>query len=289
MARRRQNGTADDFIELVALMPWWAGIALAIISYVILHSLAATPAVVATRPDQVGQMVTSTIWRTFAYAGQFLVPFLCLLGALVSVLRRHKRKALLEGVTSSDAASSLEGMSWREFELLVGEGYRQQGYRVVETGGGGDDGGVDLRLQKNGEKFLVQCKQWKAFKVGVQTVRELFGVMAAEGATGGMIVTSGTFTSEAQAFAKGRNLELVDGPALMALLRRARGPSQRSEPRARHDAQPVTVTVPPSAPTAVECPRCGAEMVRRVARRGANAGASFWGCTRYPGCTGTLG
>jgi restriction system protein len=47
----------------------------------------------------------------------------------------------------------------------------------VETGGGGPDGGVDLVLRKPGgngsEKFLVQCKQWRALKVGVDVVREL--------------------------------------------------------------------------------------------------------------------
>jgi restriction system protein len=50
---------------------------------------------------------------------------------------------------------------------------------VAEIGGGGADGGVDLVLTKpgksGGEKFLVQCKQWRAYKVGVDVVRELYG------------------------------------------------------------------------------------------------------------------
>ena len=50
-------------------------------------------------------------------------------------------------------------MIWREFEMLVGEAFRLQGYQVVETGGGGADGGVDLVLRKDRETFLVQCKQ----------------------------------------------------------------------------------------------------------------------------------
>ncbi len=32
------------------------------------------------------------------------------------------------------------------------------------------------------------------------------------------------------------------------------------------------------------CPDCGAELVRRKARRGARAGKEFWGCTNYPSC-----
>jgi DNA-binding helix-hairpin-helix protein with protein kinase domain len=35
------------------------------------------------------------------------------------------------------------------------------------------------------------------------------------------------------------------------------------------------------------CPRCGSRMVRRRAKRGRNAGGSFWGCSRFPTCRGT--
>jgi ssDNA-binding Zn-finger/Zn-ribbon topoisomerase 1 len=49
-----------------------------------------------------------------------------------------------------------------------------------------------------------------------------------------------------------------------------------------------TPTASPSAqPHAINCPRCGSRMVRRTARRGARVGKTFWGCSRYPTCTGT--
>src|SRR5262249_29154778 len=32
------------------------------------------------------------------------------------------------------------------------------------------------------------------------------------------------------------------------------------------------------------CPRCGASLVKRVARSGANAGGSFLGCSSFPKC-----
>ncbi|MBK5944702.1 DUF2726 domain-containing protein [Halorhodospira halophila] len=35
------------------------------------------------------------------------------------------------------------------------------------------------------------------------------------------------------------------------------------------------------------CPQCGARMVRREARSGANAGKAFWGCSLFPKCRGT--
>ena len=42
---------------------------------------------------------------------------------------------------------------------------------VEETGGGGADGGIDLLLAGSEGKVLVQCKQWRARKVGVDRVQ----------------------------------------------------------------------------------------------------------------------
>lgn len=40
MARRSKTG-ADDLMDLVARLPWWAGLGLAVLSYLVLHALAA--------------------------------------------------------------------------------------------------------------------------------------------------------------------------------------------------------------------------------------------------------
>jgi hypothetical protein len=76
-------------------------------------------------------------------------------------------------------------------------------------------------LARGRERFLVQCKQRRARQVSVSVMRELYGVMAAERVTGGYVVTSGT-TKDAKEFAAGRNIELIDGQALEALLRDGR-------------------------------------------------------------------
>jgi len=143
---------------------------------------------------------------------------------------------------------------------------------------------VDLKLSRGGEKFFVQCKQWRAHKVGVEVVRELYGVMAAHGATGGFVVTSGRFTSEAGEFARGRNIKLLDGPALHAMIRRVGGGGRRSSSPAGEslNASATTRQVEPA------CPKCSAPMTRRKATRGTHAGNEFWGCTKYPGCRGTI-
>ena len=35
------------------------------------------------------------------------------------------------------------------------------------------------------------------------------------------------------------------------------------------------------------CPKCGNPMIKRVARKGVNAGKEFWSCSSYPNCDGT--
>ena len=37
-----------------------------------------------------------------------------------------------------------------------------------------------------------------------------------------------------------------------------------------------------------DCPKCDRPMVRRTARRGANAGSEFWGCSEFPRCRGIV-
>ena len=49
-------------------------------------------------------------------------------------------------------------------------------------------------------------------------MRELYGAMAAEGAVGGFVVASGSFTRDAKAFAEGRSIELVDARKLRSLI-----------------------------------------------------------------------
>lgn len=117
-------------------------------------------------------------------------------------------------------ARPLEQLDWRQFEAAVAEGYRALGWQVTEAGGPSADGGVDLIARDAEETWLIQCKHWPGRRVGVQPVRELYGVMCAAEADGAALVTSGTFSRAARAFAEGKAMELVEGRALAALVGR---------------------------------------------------------------------
>jgi len=220
----------------------------------------------------VGDGVAHNIVAMLASVLQYLVPLALLAGSLVSYTRRRRQGELHERVAADSSADALEKMSWRQFEGLVAENFRRRGYRVIERGGDGPDGGVDLELYQGADKYLVQCKQWKATKVGVAIVRELYGVMAVEHAVGGFVVASGNFTDDAKDFVQGRSIELVDAGSLRSLIGGA------------PQVLPPAATTLPATPA---CPRCGSLMVQRTAKKGISAGKQFWGCSRFPDCTGT--
>lgn len=275
MARKKKQSPIEDVIDIAAFLPWWVDVFLAIIIYFVLHHYATAVIAPSTSVAQLGTNVTSQIGKMLALFGQYLLPFAFIIGAGMSAYGKHKRTTLFEDVSQSSSVSALNGMSWQEFEMLVSQAFCHTGYTVAETGGGGADGGVDLVLHKDGEKFLVQCKQWRAYKVGVTTVRELYGVMAAEGAAGGFVVTSGVFTQEARNFAEGRNIQLIDGAELKKIIK---------------TVQPSDVAPQSSRPaiSGTSCPKCGGAMTKRIAKQGANSGKAFWGCNNFPQCRGIV-
>ena len=105
------------------------------------------------------------------------------------------------------------------------------------------------------------------------------------------MVSAGQFTKDAAEFAKGRNIELIDQVQLMALVQEARSKAletRSSEAGPNPSGNTVAEAQAPIRRTEPKCPTCGSAMIERVAKRGANVGNPFWGCSTYPKCRGTL-
>ena len=277
MARRKQS-VIDDVFEISSMLPWWVGVSLAVVAYLIFHYIATQELVASMEPGQIGKVAGRQFFKAIAMFAQYVLPIVLLGGALSSVLMRRKRGNLIARTQAQTRQSALLNMSWREFEMLVGEAFRRRGYAVAETGGNGPDGGIDLVLKKGSEIHLVQCKQWKSNRVGVDIVRALYGVMAARGVAGGFVVTSGQFTSDAKKFAAGRNVELIEGKQLLAMIKSVQSAG----------AIPTVIKSVDEAPSVPVCPRCGSQMIRRTAGRGKNKGKDFWSCSTFPRCRGTI-
>ena len=259
MSRRNES-----FGDILLKSPWWISAVLGVLAFVGLHW--------GVHAYFVGNKMAQPIVTVATnYA-----PFVALIfGAFagVSFWFGKRRQALVDQQTSLE---SLRAVPWKDFEFLVAEAYRRQGYDVDFSISKGVDGGVDLVLRKAGRTSLVQCKQWKVFAVGAPVIREMFGLMTAEHADEAIVVTSGKFTAEAESFAQGKPIQLVDGPCLLQLIKQV----QPSAPG-------PNVLVPPESDAPPFCPFCGKAMVIRTSRRGKNAGNKFWGCPDYPGCRGT--
>jgi restriction system protein len=291
---RHKTSPLEDLITLSSKSPWWAGVSLALISYLILHTYASRPPLMMTKPGDMGAAAVHSLLTALALFGQYVLPFAFGIGALVSAINGWKQKRLYGNVATG--AVGIDRLSWSDFERLMSEFYRRKGFQVTREGGSGPDGGVDLLLRKGGDIYLVQCKHWKSYKVGVQQVREFYGVMASRGVAGGYFVTSGVYTKEAIRFAAGLNLELVDGQKLQEMIAIAQQPVLRpvfvnpAPPAVSTTSAPTQVAASPTAPAIPadpSCPQCNAQMSKRTARHGSNAGKEFWGCTLYPRCKGT--
>jgi len=256
MARKNES-----ILNLLVGAPWWVSVVLSGVVFVILRYIF---------PGISGD---NLVLKSVARAAPIVAPWaalVLLLPAPVSAYRSWRKRKLLDDQKDLDGIRSL---SWREFEELVGEAYRRQGYSVRENSGAGPDGGIDLVLKKDGNTYLVQCKQWRSMKIGVKVVREIYGLLAAKHAHGAIIITSGMFTQEAKSFAAGKPIDLVEGRQLADLV----GSVQKTAAGASKVQVNQTSTVN-------VCPKCGAELVVRTARKGANAGKQFYGCIRFPAC-----
>ncbi len=86
------------------------------------------------------------------------------LGWLFVQMEAKDRRHLLEWTTD------LRHLTAQEFEWLVGELFRREGWTVKETGSqDGPDGNVDLELTKGRVRRLVQCKRWTSAHVASTT------------------------------------------------------------------------------------------------------------------------
>jgi restriction endonuclease Mrr len=103
-----------------------------------------------------------------------------------------------------------------EFERFVGFLFEHMGYSVTTTSISGDEG-IDLWIEKDAERSIVQCKRFDG-QVGQPVVRDLYGEMVSCMASRAYLVTTGIFSVPAQAWATGKSIILVDGSEILEWL-----------------------------------------------------------------------
>jgi restriction system protein len=264
MAKRNTS-----FFNLLTEAPWWVSVVVAAITYVgLTHIL----------PNiETGNPIVDMIFKSFPYAGPlFAITFL--LAAPFAFFNGRRKRKLLDDQQDID---SIKALGWKEFEELVAEAYRRKGFRVIENGFG-PDGGVDVKLIKDNQTTLVQCKQWRSKNVGVAVIREMYGVMTAEHASQVVIICCGGFTRDAASFAEDKPIELIGGAELLSIVKEVQNNSTPNKETPKPSLEPQPQSSLNSLDTA--CPKCGNHLVERQAKRGAKVGNSFLGCSSFPKC-----
>lgn len=182
-------------------------------------------------------------------------------------------------MSASAANPSIDALRADQRELLIGEIFRRAGYMVELSAAVSLGDSIDLTLRRDSETILVQCKHWKNSRVGEKEIREFHTAMMTNGAPRGIFVTAGNFSREAQDFAAGKDIELMDRAALEESIGAISRPGE--------DFCGVSGWIEEFAAQArifdPECPVCQGSMVIRPSRTG---GSGAWTCRNHPRCPG---
>ena len=170
---------------------------------------------------------------------------------------------------------ALHSLDWFQFEKLVTLYYQTQGYSVRRVGGAKADGGVDIILEHQGKRYVIQCKHWKTWRVGVKEMREFLGTLTDTRIPNGIYITTRGYTDEARDFASKHHIQLFEEAQLVQCILDLEATQRQAVSELLADRRKF-------------CPRCESEMFVKEARKGRNPGSKFWGCSRYPVCDFTF-
>ncbi|MEM7535456.1 MAG: restriction endonuclease, partial [Chloroflexota bacterium] len=132
------------------------------------------------------------------------------------------------------------------FEHLTAALFERRGYETETTIASGDEG-VDVTIRKGDTLAVVQCKRYEG-SVGQPTIRDLYGTMFHNNADEAYLVTTAMLTRQAQEWAQGKPIHLIDGFTLVEWIMESKGQSApdtsaaaffQPEPEPSADEQPV--------------------------------------------------
>lgn len=182
----------------------------------------------AVTPGQVAATLLSAGWGIVTAVGTGLVVSVTLLWLVWRNWSRsdYERRPVSMAERISEVASGIptlpEILAWpKERVAVIAAGLAESEGYLTELNAEGTGDGCDVRLRKLGEpgvQGLVCCAGAKAGVITAKGVRELFGMMTAEGAPFGWFVAPMGFSAEARRFADEHRIRLSDGHRLLAQL-----------------------------------------------------------------------
>jgi len=117
--------------------------------------------------------------------------------------------------------SYLRSLPPQKFEAAVIAMFRKLGYTVAPTPFI-NDRGKDAIAEKNGEKYLIECKRYgEKNRVGRPDLQKFFAAMVEEEALKGFFVTTGNFSQPAIEYGRENNIEMINHHELIDMMKQA--------------------------------------------------------------------
>ncbi len=233
-------------------------------------------------PENLGQILFSSIfdsfWLIFKETWWFWL-ILFVLWLIVTIFPELKDKILREkkfaGIESMKddrrILYNLRQFKPTEFEDYIASLYSKLGYDT-ERVGQSHDGGIDVVTEKDGVKHYIQCKKFITRKVRATDIRDFYGAISSKLASGnGIFITTNYFTTDAKKFAEDNMIEIIDGYALLRLVKLVGGEVKIKDVNQETSKEGEI------------CPKCEAKLVLRNSKYG-----DFYGCSNYPKCKYTI-
>lgn len=216
-----------------------------------------------------GEIIIVLIKSTWPLLIFILVVYIIrkLFPAIFKKIRMNKKYSSINTIHADKGVlNKLRNLKPFEFEDYIATLYSHLGYKTEKVGQS-YDGGIDVVAEKDGIKHYIQCKKFITSKVSVNAVRDFYGAMSDKMANGkGIFITTNVFTTEAEKFAEGNLIELIDGYKLLRLIKLAN--------------KNQNIDIPTTIDTQInKCPFCGWALVKRSGRFG-----EFLGCSNFPKC-----
>jgi restriction system protein len=96
-----------------------------------------------------------------------------------------------------------------EFEEYIAKMMKQKGFQQIEVTKKSQDFGADVLAQKDGIKYVVQCKYYSSM-VGIEAVQQIYAAKTHYDAHVAIVATNNVFTRAAKTLAKELNVVLWD-------------------------------------------------------------------------------
>ena len=147
-------------------------------------------------------------YRMFGYTG--CAPFVGI--ALIALYKQLQRPSAARVAAALGAAQAL---SWRDFSAALEAAFTRDGYGVTRI----DLPAADFEITKAGRLALVSGKRWKAASHGTGPLEDLVALRKKREAADTIYVSVGALTENAQRFAVGESMRVINGADLAVLLR----------------------------------------------------------------------